>query len=76
MVNVNKLKGKIVERELNITELAKKIGMNRATLYRKLNGNGNNFLIKEANSIADVLHLNSEEINEIFFWSKNRTKCE
>ena len=37
MVNVNKLKGKIVECGLSIEELAKRIGKDRATLYRRLN---------------------------------------
>ncbi len=36
MVNVNKLKGKIVERGLNVENLAERIGLDRATLYRKL----------------------------------------
>lgn len=69
MVNVNKLKGKIVENGMNIAELADKINMNRSTLYRKINGNGCNFLVKEVSSMAEILCLNSQDINEIFFAS-------
>ncbi len=67
MVNINKLKGKIVERELNISELAKKIGMDRATLYRKFNANGETFSIKEADLITEALDLSLKEATSIFF---------
>lgn len=36
MLNILKLKGKIAENGLNITLLAKEIGLNRDTLYRRL----------------------------------------
>lgn len=39
-VNVNKLKGKIVENGMTVSALAEKIGVDRATLYRKLSNNG------------------------------------
>lgn len=67
MVNINKLKGKIVERGLNISELATIIGIDRATFYRKMNTEGKNFTIEEADSIAKELHLTCEEVNSIFF---------
>lgn len=67
MVNINKLKGKIVERGINIRTLAKIIGIDGATLYRKFNKGGNTITIKEANLIVQALNLNIEEINEIFF---------
>lgn len=67
MVNVNKLKGKVVENGMNITELADKVNIDKATMYRKLNVNGESFTIKEADLIAKVLKLTLEEINSIFF---------
>ena len=67
MVNINKLKGKIVERGLNVEELASRIGMDRTTLYRKINANGEGFSIKEADSIVNELCLTREEANDIFF---------
>ena len=60
MVNVNKLKGKIVENGLNVSELAALIGIDKATFYRKLNANGENFTIKEADLIAERLSLNRD----------------
>ena len=35
MVNVNKLRGKIVENGMSIPELAANIGIDKATFYRK-----------------------------------------
>lgn len=67
MVNINKLKGKIVERGMNVETLANIVGMDRATLYRKINANGESFTIKEADSISKALNLTYEEVNSIFF---------
>ena len=70
MVNVNKLKGKIIERGMNVGTLAKDLKIDKSTLYRKLNDKGETFTIKEANEILEVLELTIEEANAIFFNSK------
>lgn len=67
MVNVNKLKAKMVELGTNVDELSEKIGMDRATFYRRLSANGQTFLIKEADAISKELGMTREEVNEIFF---------
>ena len=67
MTNVNKLKGKIVEKGLSIEDLAKTLGIDRATIYRKLRRNAETLLIKEANAIVSALGLTSEETVSIFF---------
>lgn len=67
MVNLNKLRGKIVENGYSIDALAKKIGINKSTFYRKMNENGDNFSIKEANAIVELLNLNASEATSIFF---------
>lgn len=67
MVNVNKLKGKIVENELTIEKLAELMGIDRATLYRKLSSNGESITIREADSICKELGLTGQEANNIFF---------
>ncbi|MEK4302433.1 helix-turn-helix transcriptional regulator [Oceanobacillus sp. FSL W8-0428] len=66
-MNVNKLKGKIVEKEMSITQLAKEIGIDRSSLYRKLNNEGDTLSIKEANRIVEILGLTREESIAIFF---------
>lgn len=67
MVNVNKLKGKIVEKGINVGVLAERIGIDRATLYRKINAEGKTITLHEADLIAKELELTCEEVNAIFF---------
>ena len=67
MPNINKLKGKIVEKGINVSDLAKALGINKSTLYRKLKNNGENISIREAVGMINELDLSAEEANEIFF---------
>ena len=67
MTNVNKLKGKMVENGMSVAILAEKIGIDKATLYRKLNNNAENLLIRDANAIISALGLTSDEALAIFF---------
>ncbi len=66
MVNISKLKGKVVERNLTITGLAKEAGIPRVTLYRRFLSS-EEFTVGEVDKISQVLRLNRDEINEIFF---------
>jgi len=66
-MNINKLKGKIVEKGMNISQLAEKMRIDRSTLYRKLNNNGDTLTIKEANAIVEILGLDDKEATSIFF---------
>ncbi len=65
-MNVLKLRGKIVEKGINVEALANSINIDRATLYRKLN-DGERFTIGEALRIKDALELTAEEACAIFF---------
>lgn len=66
MVNVQKLKGKIMERGTTQEALAKALGIDRSTFYRKMRQDGN-FTIKEVNLIVSALHLSKDEAMSIFF---------
>lgn len=66
MLDILKLKGKIAENNLNITLLAKEIGMNRDTLYRRIANSGENLTLKDIKNISEVLKLNKNEITDIF----------
>ncbi len=57
----------MVENGINVEELAEVINKDRATFYRKLNSNGDNFTVKEANLIVRALKLNAEDATAIFF---------
>lgn len=67
MINVLKLKGKMVERGVTTEDLAKQLGIDRTTLYRKFKNNGSSFTIREANEIVCFLKLSKEDANAIFF---------
>lgn len=65
-MNINKLKAKIVEKGMNVETVAEKIGVDRSSLYRKLN-NFERITIGEACKIKSVLEMTDEEANDIFF---------
>ncbi|MBQ2967440.1 MAG: helix-turn-helix domain-containing protein [Clostridia bacterium] len=67
MPNVKKLRGRIVESGYTIESIAKEIGINRATMYRKLSENAETFSVKEAVLISKKLSLNEQDISDIFF---------
>lgn len=67
MVDVDRLRGKIVERRMSIEKVAEAIGLNTSTLYRRINGGGGAFTINEADMIASLLKLTTDELNKIFF---------
>lgn len=65
-MKILKLRGKMVERGMNVETLASIMGIDRATLYRKLS-DGEKFTIGDAKKIKAALMLTNEEANEIFF---------
>lgn len=66
-MNINKLRGKIVENGMNMNTLAEELGIDRSTIYRKINSDGTTFTIKEVNQICGILKLSKEEAVSIFF---------
>lgn len=64
-MELNKLKGKIVEKGWNVETLAEQIGIERSAMYRKLN-NFEKITIGEAKKIATALDLTNEEASNIF----------
>ena len=65
MLDVSRLKCKIIESNTNVEELSQKIGIDHSTFYRKLKNNS--FSIEEADKIAVALSLTNEEATAIFF---------
>ncbi len=60
-----KLKAKIVENGINVETLAEQIGVDRSSMYRKLN-NFEKITIGEARKIKAALNLTNEEASNIF----------
>lgn len=68
MVNLNKLKAKMVERGLTVREVAVQMGFDRSTLYRKMNDTqGESFTVGEVRRLSEILELSPQDITEIFF---------
>lgn len=66
-MKIQRLKGRAMEYKKPISTLAEKIGIDKSTLYRKLENGGDTITIKEARLIAKELEMNTDEINDIFF---------
>lgn len=64
-MDLNKLKGKIFEKGWNVEKLAENIGIDRSSMYRKLN-NFEKITIGEAKKITAVLNLSNEDASSIF----------
>lgn len=62
----NKLKGKILEQRLTYEQVADAIGINKVTLWRKLNGRSD-WTRHEMEDICTVLGIDSDDINLYFF---------
>lgn len=65
-MKVRKLKGKMVECGLSVDEVAEKIGMHPASMYRKLR-RPETMTIIDAVKIKEILELSNEDANDIFF---------
>ncbi|MDO5547230.1 MAG: XRE family transcriptional regulator [Eubacteriales bacterium] len=71
-MNVNKLKGKIVECGLTQEKVAEFIGIDRSTFCRKMKNKGLEFSVGEMHSICRILDLSSEDAIGIFLSDKSQ----
>ena len=67
MANMLKLKARIVEMDKNVESVAKEIGIDKSTFYRKMQSDGDDFTIQEVISLCKVLEMDLEAVNSIFF---------
>lgn len=65
-MSVLKLRMKLLERKMSVTELSNRTGIKRDTLYRRMKDAGN-FTIGEVEKIKDVLELDDQDASAIFF---------
>ena len=66
VTDIKMLDEKIKTSGISKTTIASKAGITREALYNKLNGK-TQFNVNEMKIIADILHLNMEEKELIFF---------
>ena len=68
MINVMELKAQLKRTGMTQANLAEKVGMNPATLNRKINNvEGETLTVKEATEIAKNLDIPKEKLTFIFF---------
>ena len=65
-MNANKIRGKIAENRMSVSEFCRAAGFSRATFDRKLNGESE-FDRYEIERIITILHLSDDETRSIFF---------
>ena len=66
MVDIERLKEVIDDRGMTMTAISDKTGILKATLYNRFKGIGE-FTASEIMSLSDVLFLNTDEREAIFF---------
>lgn len=69
MFDAKKFKIALIKRDKSISDIAHLIGVNVATVYRKINGTSD-FFRDEIQLISDYLELSVEEKEKIFFAQK------
>lgn len=67
MVDANKLKEKIQKKGLTEAKIAEKLGVKNHVFHNKLNGIGKCFTIKEVDKLVQILRLEGNEAERIFF---------
>lgn len=67
IVNIPKLKGKLTELDMNVSELGDKMGYDKSAIYRRFKDGGSAMSIADANQIIRILGLSREEAVAIFF---------
>ena len=70
-VNVEKLREKMAEKNVSNEDMARLMGIDTSTFYRKLKSDGINFTVGQMHTIADVLDLSNEDTTSIFLWKNS-----
>jgi len=65
-INLNKLRGRIVEHGLTIEELAQRMDIHPSTFYRRMHSS-DGFTVGELQKMLKILKLSAKDISDIFF---------
>lgn len=66
------LRGKMAERRIGRKDMARKLGINYSTYYRKMRSGVQSFTVGEMHKIIEILSLTDEEAASIFLRPENR----
>ena len=69
-MNIEKMKQFMKEHEIKSSDVAKALGINESTWFRKIGRNGETVTIKEMNAIIEEFNIPMSEAAEIFFDEK------
>lgn len=67
MVNVDRLREALAKEGVTVEQAAQAVGVDRATLYRRLAANGARFTLDEVEKLANLLNLSRTDMERIFF---------
>lgn len=70
--DMNKLRAKMADMKLSPEDMAREIGVDPSTFYRKIKSEGVNFTVGQMHKIVDVLKLTREEAASIFLWQNSQ----
>lgn len=66
--NMDMLRGKMVEKRISPDMMAREIGIDVSTFYRKMKSDGTCFTVGQMHKIAEILCLTKGEAAAIFLW--------
>ena len=66
MFKENEFMAELARKEMTVPDIAEALGLNKATIWRKIHNNGS-FSRNEIATISRVLDLDSADIGKIFF---------
>lgn len=67
MVNIDRLKAALQDRNVTIEQASEHIGINPSTFYRKISRKGEKFTVQEVGKLAELLNMSANTMQEIFF---------
>ena len=70
MVNTEKLRAMMKEKNITVASAAKAMNMDDATFYRRMNTGGEKFTVGEVVKLAEVLNMEKATFQDIFFDEK------
>lgn len=70
--NIEALRAKMSESKMSPEDMAKEIGVDASTFYRKLKSEGTTFTVGQMHKIVSVLKLTQSEAASIFLWPNSQ----
>lgn len=67
MVNIIKLRETMAARSISYEDAARAIGVDRATIYRRMERAGAKFTVEEVGKLSKLLGLDAKTMQDIFF---------